>query len=556
MKFLSPILLLLLFPFNAWGYVPHEYPAIYTQQLGRIFLFVAFLVVLWAIVQNRLYKQKGWRYLFLSLIFFTIWDLDVFVGRIAEFISIPQTIGGIEGWEYFKRSINVERLEYLYYIGRLDFVLLNIAMLLFYIGLREHLSEEKEKVPAHATVILPLLPIIITDIAGNSIFIILSVMSLYTSVKLYRKDKENVLWNYMIWLATAWFMFSISRSFGHIIRHILIPTGNQDVWKFFEPITGSFNTFSLFFVGSVSLFFIRIYKSYMEIIEDKRKLESLVAERTTFIEQLEMDKAELQELDKMKSAFLANMSHELRTPMNTIMGYSEVLLDKVDGPLNEEQEKSLKKVMASAKHLLQLIDDTLNISKIESAKVALEVKDLNMKWLIDSLIPTFEPLIKQKGLTLTINLDKNLPIVYGDEGKIKQILVNLLSNAVKFTRKGGITITTGPQEHGVKPGGQPQFMEICIEDTGIGIKEDDINKIFDKFVQIDFAYKRQYEGAGLGLSIVKGLVKLHRGNIWVTSVFGEGSKFCFTLPLKKEILEKHVESIIESKTNIGVRKTL
>jgi len=556
MKFLSLLLLLLLFPFNAWGYVPHEYPAIYTQQLGRIFLFIAFLVVLWSIVQNRLYKQKGWRYLFLSLIFFTIWDLDVFVGRLAEFISIPQTIGGTEGWEYFKRSINVERFEYLYYIGRLDFVLLNISMLLFYIGLREHLREEKEKVPTHATVLLPLLPILITDMAGNIIFIVLSIMSLYISVKLYRKDKENVLWNYMVWLATAWFMFSISRSFGHIMRHILIPTGNQEVWKFFEPITGSFNTFSLFFVGSVSLFFIRIYKSYMEITEDKRKLESLVDERTRFIEQLQMDKTELQELDKMKSAFLANMSHELRTPMNTIIGYSELLLDKVDGPLNEEQEKSLSKVKDSAKHLLQLINDVLNISKIESAKVELEVKELNMKWLIDSVIPTFEPLIRRKGLTLTINLDKNLPIVYGDEDKIKQILINLLSNAVKFTRKGGITITTRPYEHGTKRGEPPLFSEVCVEDTGIGIKEDDLNKIFDKFVQIDFTYIRQYEGTGIGLSIAKGLVKLHKGNVWVTSVFGEGSKFCFTLPLKKEILEKHVDSIRESKTAVGTRETV
>lgn len=556
MKILSSLLFFILIPLNAWGYVPHEYPAIYTQQLGRIFLFIAFLVVLWSIVHHRLHKQKGWRYLFLSLIFFTIWNLDVFIGRIAEFITIPQTIGGTEGREYFKRSINIEHLAYLYYIGRLDFVLLNIAMLLFYIGLREHLSEEKEKAPAYLTAILPLLPILITDMAGNALFIVLSVMSLYTSIKLYRKDKEDVLWNYMVWLATAWFMFSISRSFGHIIRHILIPTGNQDIWKFFEPITGSFNTFALFFVGSVSLFFIRINKSYMEITEDKRKLESLVVERTRFIEQLEGDKIELHELDKMKSAFLANMSHELRTPMNTIIGYTEVLLDKVDGPVNEEQEKSLKKVKESAKHLLRLIDDVLNISRIESARVKLEIKELNMKHVIESVIHAFEPLIKQKGLVLTLKLNENLHAVYGDEDKIKHILINLLSNAVKFTHRGGITITTRPFEHGIKLGELPQFMEICVEDTGIGIKEDDLNKIFDKFFQIDFTYIRRYEGTGLGLSIAKGLVKLHKGVIWVRSKVGEGSKFCFTLPLKKEILEKHVESIIESKTDVRIKEII
>jgi signal transduction histidine kinase len=471
---------------------------------------------------------------------FAVWDLDVFLGRIAEFISIPQTIGDTEGWAYFKRSIIVQRLELLYYIGRLDFVLLNLAMLFFYLGLREHLGEEQKK--AHTSLILPLLPVIITDMAGNSIFIILSAMSLYTSVRLYRKDKENVLWNYMVWLAAAWFMFSISRSFGHIIRHILIPTGNEDVWKFFEPITGSFNTFSLFFVGSVSLFFIRIYKSYMEITGDKKKLEGLVAERTRFIEQLEMDKSELQELDKMKSAFLANMSHELRTPMNTIIGFTEVLLDKVDGPINEEQERSLKKVKEGAKRLLALIENILNISRIESAKVRLDIRGVNMKDLIESVIPEFEPLMRQKGLTLTLGLDEKLPVVYGDEDKIRQILINLLSNAVKFTGEGGITVTTHLSEKGVKPGEPPLFMEICVEDTGIGIKEDDCSRIFDKFVQVDFTLVRQYEGTGLGLSIVKGLVRLHKGAIWVTSRYGEGSRFCFTLPMKKELLEKEILS--------------
>jgi signal transduction histidine kinase len=555
MKILPLLLLFILFPFNAWGYVPHEYPAIYTHQLARIFLLVAFFAVLWGIFHNRLHKQKGWRYLFFSKILFIVWDLDVFIGRTAEFIKLPRTIGGEEGWQYFTRDIIVEGPVYLYYIGRLDFLLLNIAMLLFYMGLREHLGEGKEKASS-VTAVLPLLPILITDMTGSIAFITLSIMSFITSIQLYRKDRENVLWNYMVWLSSSWLMFSLSRSFGHIMRHILIPTGNQDIWKFLEPIGGSFNTFAIFLVGSISLFFIWIYRSYLEISKDKRNLENLVVERTRFIEELERDKMELKELDKLKSAFLANISHELRTPMNSIIGYTELLLDKVDGPITEEQEKSLEKVKENSKHLKQLIDDILNISKLESAKVELEVKELSMKWLIDSVIPTFEPLIRQKGLILTINLNEHLPVVYGDEDKIKQILVNLLSNAVKFTHKGGITITSRPYEHSIKPGELPLFIEVCVEDTGIGIKEDDLNKIFDKFFQIDFTYIRRYEGTGLGLSIAKGLVKLHRGIIWVTSKSGEGSKFCFTLPLKKEILEKHVESVIESKNAVGIRETL
>ena len=537
MRFLLFLLFFILLPLNAWGYVPHDYPAIYTHQIARMFLFFAFLIVLWAIVRNRLHTQKGWRYLYLSLILFIVWDLSVFVGRIAEFLSIAQTIGSTEGWQYFGRSIKIERLEYLYYAGRLDFILLNIAMLLFYLGLRELSQKVKEGSHTHISVLLPLLPILITEITGNSIFIALSIMSLYESVRLYKTDKENVLWNYLVWLSASWFMYSISRSFGHILRHILIPTGNRDLWNFFEPITGSFNIFALFFVGSVSLFFISVYRSYLKISEEKGKLEELVSERTRFIEQLEIDKVELQELDRMKSAFLANMSHELRTPMNTIIGYTEVLLDKIDGNVNEEQEKSLKKVKESAKHLLQLIDNILNISKIESAKMRLDIREVSIKPMIESLIPEFQPLMQQKGLRLSLDLNEKYPIVYGDTDKIKQILISLLSNAVKFTGEGGITVTTGISDMGIKKGEHPQFMEICVEDTGIGIKEDDIGKIFDKFVQIDFALVRQYEGTGLGLAIAKGLVNLHKGSIWVRSEYGIGSRFCFTLPLKKELLD-------------------
>jgi signal transduction histidine kinase len=532
------ILFIFLLPSLCWAYVPHEYPAIYTQQLGRVFLFIAFVVVLSSIVHYRLYREKGWRYLFLSLIFFAFWDLDVFIGRLSEFITIPRTIGVTEGWQYFERYIEITSLEYLYYIGRLDFVLLNVAMFFFYLGLKEHLSEVREEHTVSAPVILPLLPILITDIAGNGIFIVLSVMSLYTSIQLYKKDRENVLWNYMVWLAVAWFMFSVSRSFGHIVRHILIPTGNEDIWKFFEPITGSFNTFSLFFVGSVSLFFIKIYKSYMEITNDKKQLEQLVTERTQLVARLKQDKMQLQELDKLKSAFLANMSHELRTPMNTIIGYTEALLDEVDGPVNAEQEKSLGKVKQGAKHLLKLIDDLLDVSRLESGNVKLIVTQIDLKALIESIMPSFEGLITQKGLSVSLALDENLPSVYGDEAKIKQILINIFSNAVKFTHKGEITVTVHPSDTGKSSDGLPVFMEICISDTGIGIKEEDLRKIFEKFVQIDFTLVRQYEGTGLGLSIARGLVELHKGRIWATSKYGEGSTFCFTLPLKKEIFEE------------------
>jgi signal transduction histidine kinase len=381
--------------------------------------------------------------------------------------------------------------------------------------------------------LLPLFPIILTEMAGSAIFIVLSALCLVTSIRLYKRERENVLWKYMVGLAATYFMFSISRSFGHIGRHILVATGNQDIWDalYLDAIGGSLNTFIRFLVATLTLFFIWIYETYLGISEDKRQLKISVVERTGLIEKLESDKAELQELDKMKSAFLANMSHELRTPMNTIIGYTEVLLDKIDGPVNDDQEKSLKKVKESAKHLLSLIDDVLNISRIESAKMGLEIKECRIKDLIESAFRSFEPLIAQKKLAFTREIHDDAAVVYGDEDKIKQVLTNLLSNAVKFTHKGGITITTRPSQSAVKPGEASLFLEICVADTGIGIKEEDVRKIFGKFVQLDFALMRQYEGTGLGLSIAKGLVELHKGNIWVTSKYGEGSRFCFTLPL-------------------------
>ena len=236
---------------------------------------------------------------------------------------------------------------------------------------------------------------------------------------------------------------------------------------------------------------------------------------------LERANKDLRELDKLKSTFLANMSHELRTPMNAIIGYTDLLIDGVDGPINEEQDKSLNKVATNARHLLQLINDVLDISKIEAGKMKINPKELDLKWLVESATPTFEPQMKVKGITLTVDIPDGLPHIYGDEDRMKEILINLFSNAIKFTHKGGITISARLSESGVKPGEPPIFMEICVEDTGIGIKEEDIGKIFDKFVQVDLTTVRQYEGTGLGLSIARGLVSLHKGMIWVTSKLGK-----------------------------------
>ena len=292
-------------------------------------------------------------------------------------------------------------------------------------------------------------------------------------------------------------------------------------------------------------------KMYARISNLSKELEQKVASRTMMLQSrtllLERANRELQELDRLKSSFLANMSHELRTPMNSILGYTELMLDRVDGEINEEQEKSLLKVENNAKHLLELINDILNMSKIESGKIELYIEKVDIKELLNSVAAFFQPSLLSKKIYLNFDFAEDLPPVFVDEDKVRQIFNNLLSNALKFTSHGGITIHIKPSTQGIISGGEPLFLEICVEDTGIGIKQDDISKIFNKFSQIDVSSTRQYEGTGLGLSITRGLVVLHKGTIWAESEYGKGTRLYFTLPTQEKVLEKPDETIIDQR---------
>lgn len=289
-----------------------------------------------------------------------------------------------------------------------------------------------------------------------------------------------------------------------------------------------------------------VAKSKMELEKELTRRARLLEEREELVALLQRANKQLKELDTLKSAFIANMSHELRTPMNAIIGYTDLLLDEVDGPLNEDQKASLKKVSTNARHLLQLINDVLDISKIESGKIELRPREVDLKELIDGIMVTFEPIIAKKGLTFTLHIDSGAEKIYVDEDKTKQILINLISNAVKFTHEGGIVINAKVSERGMDSEGNPQFVQISVKDTGIGIKREDLDKIFDKFAQADVSTTRQYEGTGLGLSIVRGLVALHKGMVWAESEVGKGSTFYILLPFKKEVFGKP-QPIIEEK---------
>jgi len=291
---------------------------------------------------------------------------------------------------------------------------------------------------------------------------------------------------------------------------------------------------------------VRKISSFSKELEQEVALKTaLLDEKATLIDLLEKANSQLRELDTQKSMFLANMSHELRLPMSSIIGFSELLSAGIDGPVNEEQTHTLLKITNNAKDLLQLINDILDLSKIESGRSELAPGYFNIKELICSVISIFEATIQQKNLSLNLEVDKNLPDVYGDEENIKAVLINLISNAVKFTDKGGITIRAGISDRGVQVDGESVFAEVCVEDSGIGIRDEDLNKIFNKFVQVDPSMTRRYKGTGLGLSIAKGIIALHNGVIWATSEYRRGSQFHFTVPLHRSLIQKPFKPYLE-----------
>ena len=242
------------------------------------------------------------------------------------------------------------------------------------------------------------------------------------------------------------------------------------------------------------------------------------------IEELKTAVAKAESADKLKSAFLATMSHELRTPLNSIIGFTGILLQKLVGPLSNEQEKQLKMVQSSALHLLNLINDVLDISKIEAEQVTLNCEEFEISQLFSQCIEKIQPLAIARGLKLNTDIRHPDVVINSDKRRVEQILLNLLNNAVKFTESGEVRLISQQQS---------DCLQISVKDTGIGIAQENINSLFVPFKQVDTGLTRKYEGTGLGLSICKRLVELLGGKIWVDSESGRGSTFNFTLPLQR-----------------------
>jgi signal transduction histidine kinase/DNA-binding response OmpR family regulator len=245
---------------------------------------------------------------------------------------------------------------------------------------------------------------------------------------------------------------------------------------------------------------------------------------------LETANRNLDQASRTKSTFLANMSHELRTPLNAVIGFSEVLEDQTFGPLNDKQLKYVSNVRNSGKHLLNMINDILDLSKIEAGKLDLRRERFPLGSTIDGIIGIVKVLANKKAITLTAEIDPALTDIEADPKHFKQVLYNLLSNAVKFTPDEGKVHLSAALKRDIESGGRGSA-QISVSDTGIGIAPEDHHLVFSEFRQIDDSYSRQQEGTGLGLALSKKLVELHGGEIWFTSERGKGSTFFFTIPL-------------------------
>ncbi len=254
-----------------------------------------------------------------------------------------------------------------------------------------------------------------------------------------------------------------------------------------------------------------------------RELERLYENQRRDSQELQKLNAQLRQASDAKSNFLANMSHELRTPMNAILGFVEMVLDEIYGEVPPHLKEPLTDVQTNGRHLLRLINDVLDLSKIEAGRMELVLAEYSVQDVVETVRSSLQSLAREKGLKLIAAAQDGIPLAFGDGKRVTQCLMNLVGNALKFSKQGEVALSVEQQGTNL----------LCrVSDTGIGIPEGELENIFTEFQQLDTAITREYSGTGLGLNITKKFVEMHGGRIWAESQLGKGSTFFFTIPLR------------------------
>jgi signal transduction histidine kinase len=265
-------------------------------------------------------------------------------------------------------------------------------------------------------------------------------------------------------------------------------------------------------------------KATVDLVQTFANQSVLAIQNARLFQELEDKSRQLEIASQHKSEFLANMSHELRTPLNAILGFSEVLLEQIFGDLNAKQAEYLEDILTSGRHLLSLINDILDLSKVEAGRMELELGKFALPQALENGLTMLKERAGRHGIALSLEVDPAIGQVEADERKVKQVIFNLLSNAVKFTPDGGRVELSARRGDGT--------VQVAVRDSGVGIAPEDQEHIFEEFRQVGGA-PAKIEGTGLGLALVKKFIELHGGRIWVESQVGAGSVFTFTLPVER-----------------------
>lgn len=378
--------------------------------------------------------------------------------------------------------------------------------------------------------IVSVIPILLVDLIGSVLMIILSVKCLQHVRELRSLDADNLIWTYLVWLCYGLAVFAVSRSIGHILKQVLVMTGHQDTWQSLSALSGSINTFTLIWVGSVTLFFERVWRLYCQILSDKQEirtahdklvylnqnLEQIVKERT---EALYRTEKQIAQADKLASIgqLASGIAHEINNPLGIILGYTQLLIR--NEPPDTERYSDLKTIEKHVQSCKAIVEGLLNFAR--TSKSTPQNEFVHLHEIIDDVIQ-FTQHSQPSDILIETNYDLQLPRMYLDEKKIRQVFINLIMNArhAVAQTKGRITIST-------QYDAQKKQAITRIHDTGYGIEKHHLKHIFDPF----FTTKPTGEGTGLGLSVSYGIIKNHGGDITVESEPGKGSLFTVILPI-------------------------